>query len=207
MATRGRPREFDIDAALQTAMVFFWRHGYEGTSLAALSEATGVNMPSLYAAFGNKESLFRKAVNLYLQKQASYLPNAMKEPTLRGAVTALFDGAIELAMNPRNPDGCLLVQGALATGPAADAVRGELNAKRAMAEQCIRGRFERAIADGELPKGTDTAALARFVMTFVWGMSVQAAGGATRVQLNAIAEQVITTFPAAAKKTKRPARA
>lgn len=207
MAARGRPREFDVDAALQTALMLFWRHGYEGTSLAALSEATGVNMPSLYAAFGNKEALFRKVVDLYMQKQASYLPDAMKEPTVRGAVKALFDGAIELAMNPRHPDGCLLVQGALATGPVAGAVRGELSAKRAMAEQCIRGRLERAISDGELTKGTDTAALARYVMTFVWGMSVQAAGGATRVQLRDIAEQVLATFPAAAKKTRRPTRA
>lgn len=204
MATRGRPREFDPDVALDAALMLFWRHGYEGTSLVALSEATGVNMPSLYAAFGNKESLFRKAVDLYLQRQASYLPNAMKEPTVRGAVRALLDGAIELAMNPRHPDGCLLVQGALATGPAADTIRGELGAKRAMAEMCIRGRFQQAIGAGELPGDTDTAALARYVMTFVWGMSVQAAGGATRVQLNAIAEQVLATFPSAA--TKKPRR-
>lgn len=200
---RGRPREFDADAALEVALMLFWRHGFEGTSIAAVSEATGVNMPSLYAAFGNKEELFRKAVDRYMRQQASYLPNAIKEPTARAVVRKLLDGAIDLAMNPRHPDGCLLVQGALATGPVAQTIRGELVAKRGLAERCIRDRFVHAINAGDLPKDSDAAALARYVMTFVWGLSVQAAGGATRAQLNAVAEQVLSHWPNSSPKESR----
>src|SRR4051794_13410816 len=99
-APKGRPREFDADQALDAALMLFWRHGYEGTSLAALTEAMGINVPSLYAAFGNKEALFRKALDRYVQRPASYLPNALKEPTARRAVEQLFRGAVGMVMNP-----------------------------------------------------------------------------------------------------------
>src|SRR4051812_14757728 len=104
---KGRPRKFDVEKALDAALLLFWRHGYEGTSLAALTQAMGINMPSLYAAFGNKESLFRKAVDRYIQMPASYLPNALTEPTARRAVEKMFEGAVGMVMNPRLPDGCL----------------------------------------------------------------------------------------------------
>src|SRR5437879_5962756 len=100
---KGRPREFDTEKALDAALLLFWRHGYEGTSLAALSDSMRINMPSLYAAFGNKETLFKKVVDRYIEKPASYLPNALKEPTARAAAQMLLDGAINMAMNPRHP--------------------------------------------------------------------------------------------------------
>jgi AcrR family transcriptional regulator len=192
---KGRPREFDTDQALDTALLLFWRHGYEGTSLAALTEAMGINMPSLYAAFGNKEMLFRKVLDRYLQRPASYLPTALKEPTARGAVEKLFSGAINMVMNPRHPDGCLLVQGALASGPLAATVRKELSLRRAGAEAAVRRRLERAIAEGDLPTTVDAAKLARYIVTVLWGMSVQAAGGATRAQLHEVAEFAMKSWP------------
>src|SRR5581483_2941236 len=131
---RGRPRKFNTEKALDAALLLFWRHGYEGTSLAALTKAMGINVPSLYAAFGNKETLFKKALQRYLQKPASYLPKALEQPTARRAVEKLFRGAIDMVMHPRHPDGCLLVQGALAAGPAAAAIRKELSLRRAAAE-------------------------------------------------------------------------
>src|SRR5207244_10784430 len=100
---KGRPREFDTEKALDAALLLFWRHGYEGTSLAALTDAMGINTPSLYAAFGNKEELFRRALDRYLQKPASYLPTALQEPTARRAAEKLFRGAIAMVMNPRHP--------------------------------------------------------------------------------------------------------
>src|SRR5437763_11962127 len=96
---RGRPREFDTEKALDAALLLFWRHGYEGTSLTALTGAMGINVPSLYAAFGNKEALFRKALDRYLRKPASYLPAALEEPTARRAAERLFHGAIEMVMH------------------------------------------------------------------------------------------------------------
>src|SRR5437867_1876189 len=96
---KGRPREFDAEQALDAALLLFWRHGYEGTSLAALTDAMGINTPSLYAAFGSKEMLFRRALDRYLQKPASYLPTALKEPTARGAAEKILSGAINMVMN------------------------------------------------------------------------------------------------------------
>jgi len=192
---RGRPREFDVDAALNAALLLFWRHGYEGTSLAALSKAMGINMPSLYATFGNKEALFRKALERYLQKPASYLPNALREPTARRAADQLFRGAIDMVINAKHPDGCLLVHGALVSGPESDTVRRELSLRRAGAEAMIRKRFERAKKEGDLPRNVDTKKLSRYVATVIWGMSVQAAGGASRADLKAIAQMAMKSWP------------
>jgi AcrR family transcriptional regulator len=192
---KGRPREFDPRKALDAALMLFWRHGYEGTSLAALTDAMGINMPSLYAAFGNKEMLFRKALDAYMQRPASYLPNALREPTARGATEKLFNGAIDMVMNPKHPDGCLLVHGALATGPVAESVRQELARRRAGAEIAVRKRFQRAIAEGDLPKHADATKLARYVITVVWGLSVQAAGGYSRTQLKSVVEQAMKAWP------------
>src|ERR1041385_8743255 len=166
--TRGRPREFDADKALDAALLLFWRHGYDGTSLASLTRAMKINVPSLYSAFGNKEMLFRKVLDRYLQKPASYLPNALKEPTARRAVEKLMNGAIEMVMHPHHPDGCLLVHGALVSGQNSDAIRKELSARRALAEAAIRNRFQRAIEEGDLPRNVNAGKLARFVATVVW---------------------------------------
>jgi AcrR family transcriptional regulator len=192
---RGRPREFDCDAALDAALRLFWRHGYEGTSLAALTRAMRINGPSLYAAFGNKEALFRKVLDRYLQKPASYLPKALDAPTARQAAENLFRGAIEMVANRRRPDGCLLVQGALATGPESRSIRAELSRRRAAAEAFVRRRFQRAADDGDLPADVDPAKLARYVITVIWGMSVQASGGASRADLKQIAEIAMRSFP------------
>jgi AcrR family transcriptional regulator len=191
---RGRPREFDADKALDEALLLFWRHGYEGTSLAALTQAMGINTPSLYAAFGNKEGLFRKALDRYLQKPASYLPNALEEPTSRQVVQKLFQGAIDMVMNRRHPDGCLLVQGALASGPGCELIRKELTQRRRAAEALVRRRLERALAEGDLPARAEPTTLARYVITIVWGMSVQASGGATRAELEDIAAMAMRTW-------------
>jgi AcrR family transcriptional regulator len=192
---KGRPREFDTEQALETAMLLFWRNGYEGTSLSSLAQAMGVNMPSLYAAFGNKQALFQKALDRYLQRPASYLPQALKEPDARAAIEKLFRGAINMVVSPRHPDGCLLVQGALASGPGAEEIQALLGRRRAGAEAAIRRRLEQAVEEGDLPPGADPKRLARYFTTVLWGMSVQAAGGATRKQLQDIAQQAMLCWP------------
>lgn len=194
---KGRPREFDTEKALDAALLLFWRHGYEGTSLAALTSAMRISTPSLYAAFGSKESLFRKAVDRYVERPASYLPNALKERTARRAVQKLFRGAINLVMHPRHPDGCLLVHGALAASPACASIREQLSIRRTRAEMAVRRRFDMAVAEHDLPAGTDTRQLARFIVTILWGLSVQAAGGAKRSQLEEVAELAMQCWPKA----------
>jgi AcrR family transcriptional regulator len=191
----GRPREFDTEKALEAALLLFWRQGYEGTSLAALTASMGINMPSLYAAFGNKEMLFRKVLDRYVQKPASYLPRALQEPTARRAAEKLMSGAIDMVMHKGHPDGCLLVQGALASGPVAASVRRELNRRRLGAESAVRRRFERAVAEADLPASVDAAQLARYLITVIWGLSVQATGGATRAQLKEVAELAMRSWP------------
>ena len=192
---KGRPREFDIEKALDIALLMFWKRGYEGTSLAALTESMGINVPSLYAAFGNKEELFKKVLDRYLEKPASYVPKALTASTARDAAENLLSGAIDMVTNRSHPDGCLLVQGALASGPMTENVSAELTRRRVMAEAAVRRRFERAIAEGDLPKSVDAAKLARYMITVIWGLSVQASGGATKAQLKEVAEVALESWP------------
>jgi AcrR family transcriptional regulator len=191
----GRPRSFDIDGALDRALQVFWRKGFEGASLLELTKAMGINRPSLYAAFGDKEALFRKALDRYLDGPASYIQEALKEPTARAVVERLLRGAADLNAAPRNPGGCLMVQGALACGEAADSIRQELILLRAAGEASIRRRLQRAKSEGDLPADTDPAALARYIATVLYGMAVQAAGGASRSKLQRVVETALRTLP------------
>jgi AcrR family transcriptional regulator len=193
---RGRPREFDADRALGRALEVFWRKGYEGASLPELTRAMGINRPSLYAAFGNKETLFRKALDRYAEGPAAYVREALAEPTARAVAERLLRQTVEALTDRRNPRGCLLVQGALACGQAAESVRKELAARRAACEAGLRRRFERARAEGDLPAGADPAALAGYVMTVMHGMAVQAAGGARRAELRRVADVALRAWPA-----------
>ena len=191
----GRPRSFDIDRALDRALQVFWRKGYEGTSLSDLTKAVGVNRPSLYAAFGDKEALFRKALNRYLIGPAAYTQEALKESTARAVVERLLRGAADLNTAPRNPRGCLMVQGALACGEEGDSIRQELVACRAAGEAALRRRLQRANSEGDLPADADPADLARYIATVIYGMAVEAAGGASRDKLQGIVEMALRTLP------------
>jgi AcrR family transcriptional regulator len=191
----GRPRAFDIDKALDRALQVFWRKGYEGTSLSDLTKAMGINRPSLYAAFGNKEALFRKALDRYAEGPAAYTRKAVDEPTARAVVERLLRGVVDLLTDPCTPQGCLAVQGALACGDAADAIRQELISRRVAGEAALRQRLERAIADGDLPADANPADLARYVTTVSQGMAVQAAGGASREELQRVVEMALRAWP------------
>src|SRR5437867_8751360 len=134
----GRPRAFDTDRALDRALRVFWQKGYEGTSLSDLTRAMDINRPSLYAAFGNKAALFRKVLDRYAEGPASYVREALNEPTARAVVERLLGGAVDLLTDRRNPRGCLMVQGALACGEAAESVRRELVSRRVASEVAVR---------------------------------------------------------------------
>jgi AcrR family transcriptional regulator len=191
----GRPREFDAEKALDAALWVFWRKGYEGTSVNDLTEKMGITKPSLYAAFGNKEELFRKALDRYIEGPGSYMKRALAMPTAREVLEHLLYGAADALSDPGNPPGCLAVQGALSCGDAAETIKQELMARRSQGEEDIRTRFLRAIEEGDLPAGSNAADLARYISTVTQGMSVQASGGATHPQLRKIAEMVLRTWP------------
>ena len=193
--TAGRPRSFDADEALDRALRVFWRKGYEGTSLPDLTKAMRINRPSLYAAFGNKEDLFRKVVDRYDSGVAGYTREALERPTACEVVERLLEGAVDLLTDAQNPGGCLMVQGALAAGRAGEVARRELAGRRAAGVAALRRRFRRAIAEGDLPAGADAAVLARFVATAMQGMAVQAASGASRKELRRVGDMFLSAWP------------
>jgi AcrR family transcriptional regulator len=192
---RGRPRAFDVEEALDRALQVFWQKGYEGSSLDALTGAMGISRPSLYAAFGNKEGLFRRALERYADGPSSFAREALREPTARAVVEHLLRGAVHMHTDPKTPLGCLMVNGALASGEGADTIRRELNSRRAADEAALRRRLVRAKAEGDLPHDVDPADLARYVLTVVRGMAVQAAGGASRQQLRRVVEVALRAWP------------
>lgn len=191
----GRPRAFDIDKALDKALKVFWKKGYEGASLSDLTDAMGINRPSLYSAFGNKEALFRKAIDRYVEGPGCAMAEALKASTAREVAEKILFGAVLMLTDAKNPKGCFLVQGALACGDEGDPVRRELNRRREAGLAVLKKRFEQALNDGDLPKGTDPAGLARYVLMVNHGMAVHAAGGASREELQQAAEIAMQVFP------------
>jgi len=173
-------------------MQVFWRKGYLGTSLSDLTDAMGINRPSLYAAFGNKKSLFRKVLDRYSKGPSVYLTEALREPTARAVVERVFYGVIDLLTDPQTPTTCMWVHGALSCGD--DPLRKEFAAQRAAGLAELRTRFKRAIAEGDLPADVDADALARYVQTVNFGLTVQASTGATRKELLRIVEITLKTW-------------
>jgi AcrR family transcriptional regulator len=202
----GRPREFDSDRALDRALDVFWRQGYEGTSMSDLTKAMKINRPSLYAAFGDKETLFRRALDRYAEGPASYATEALKLPSARDAVEALLRGALYHVTDRRYPKGCLLIQGALACGKEADSVREELIARRAKGEEALRARLKKARRDGDLPAEVDPSTLAQFYITVMHGMGVQAASGASKAELERVVETAMKAWPEQVRSTKDEGR-
>lgn len=191
-----RPREFDVDKTLNTLLRVFWRKGYEGTSYTDLTVAAGVERPALYAAFGNKEALFRKVMERYYACYLDYFPRALEEATARQVVARMLHDAAELqTRHPEHP-GCLGVSGVLAGSDGAEPMRQLLIEARAGGEALLRERLERAIAEGDLPETSRPPVLAAFVMAVLHGMAVQAKAGFSRETLDAVAEQTLEVFPA-----------
>src|SRR5258708_22841488 len=173
----GRPRSFETGKALDAAMKVFWCKGYEGASLSDLTRAMGINRPSLYAAFGDKESLFRKVLDRYDSGPAAYVQEALNQPTARAVVEKLMEGAADLATASGNPRGCLFVQSALVCGDGAKAIRNDLIQRRDTGEKTVRLRLNRPQAEVDLPQDASPADLARYVVTVIRGSAVQAPSG------------------------------
>jgi AcrR family transcriptional regulator len=191
----GRPRGFDPDTALERALLVFWEQGYEGASLATLTEAMGISTTSMYATFGNKEELFRKALERYTEGPSAYVVQALDEPTALDVATAIIAGTIRTTTRPAGPHGCLGVQGALATGDAGRGARDLLVGWRDDGFSTLRDRFERAVDDGDLPPEADPALLARYLTALTYGIAVQAASGVGRGELQEMADAALRSWP------------
>jgi AcrR family transcriptional regulator len=192
---KGRPREFDVDEALTAALRVFWRRGYEGASMAELTAEMGIAKPSLYAAFGNKEELFKKALDLYEREKMAYMADALKEPTSRGMVERLLLGALEMQTSSSNPKGCLGVISAVACGPEAATIRECVIERQESIRRVVIARLEDYKKEGDLPSDIDTEALARYMTAVLQGLSVQAGAGASKPELKSLVDMAMRTWP------------
>jgi AcrR family transcriptional regulator len=182
---RGRPRGFDEQEALDRAIHVFWEHGYEGASMSELTSAMGINKPSLYNVFGSKEELFRRAVARYRDTYLAHAPAPLAQPTAYAVIESYLRASADGLTGDGHPPGCLTVQGGLACAPANRGISEFLASFRAGTEGALAQRLARAAEEGDLAPGTDTAALARFVMTLSEGLAVHAGAGASREDLHA----------------------
>jgi AcrR family transcriptional regulator len=198
----GRPRSFCTEKALDSAMQVFWRKGYEGASMVELTTAMGINSPSLYAAFGSKEGLFRQVLERYDARRQAFLESVLRAPTAREAAHRFLHGVADFVADTggKTPPGCLLLQCGSSCGD--DVIPDMVARHRAEKEAALRDRFVRAVAEGDLPAGSDPAALACYLITVSHGIAVQAAAGDGPAQLHAVADIAMASFPAA--KTREP---
>ena len=202
----GRPRSFCVDQAADRAMNVFWRKGYEGASLSDLTTAMGINAPSLYAAFGSKEGLFRAVLERYDARRKGFMEKVLGAPDAHTVARYFLEGVAEFAADTSglNPPGCLLVQ----SGSCADqAIPEEVARHRAEKEAALRVRFERAREDGDLPGSADPVTLARYLSAMANGICMQASAGATAAELQDIAHMALASWPVQAKpKLKKKSR-
>jgi AcrR family transcriptional regulator len=194
-ATKGRPREFDVDIALAAALRVFWRRGYEGASMAELTAEMGLTKPSLYGAFGNKESLFKKALDLYEKEKMAYMGIALNAETSRGVAERLLHGALEMQSSTCDPKGCLGVISSVACSQEAESIRDEVVKRQAASKHALIERFERAKAEGDLPETIDAAGLARYLTAVMQGLAVQGGSGASCPDLRNIVDTTLAVWP------------
>jgi AcrR family transcriptional regulator len=195
-AVRGRPREFCVDHALAQALRVFWEKGYEGASLTDLTEAMGITRPSLYAAFGNKESLFRKALDLYEHEKMAYIAEAMEKPTARGVAETMLRGALA-NVTGEGAHGCLRVIASVACGEEAQSIRCEVMERAKAGKVSLVARFERARDEGDLPAHIDPEGLTRVLISYLQGISVQANMGESREELEKLIDTALAIWPSA----------
>ena len=193
--TRGRPREFCPDAALAAALRVFWSKGYEGASMADLTDAMGITKPSIYAAFGNKEQLFIKALDLYEREKLDYMGKAMAEPTVRKVAEHLLRGALDNQTGQSEPKGCMGVINSMACGAEAECIREAVLERGAIAKRALIERFVRGKAEGDVPDHVDIDGLTSYLFAIIQGMAVQAGAGASRAELERLIDTSMLMWP------------
>jgi AcrR family transcriptional regulator len=190
----GRTREFDVDAALEIAAKLFWEKGYEGTSLADLTSSMGINPPSFYGAFKSKAALFRLVLQRYREQYLGFAAKALEETSAKAVAKRFLFGYAELLSSPDHPPGCLAMNSAWVAD--SDGIREELKEHREYRKATLRKRFQRAIAEGDLPAGTSAEALANYVMVVAWGMALEGQSGTSRKELRRLVQSAMNAWPA-----------
>ncbi|MBY8333693.1 MAG: TetR/AcrR family transcriptional regulator [Pseudomonadota bacterium] len=196
VASRGRPREFDTELALGAALRVFWAKGYEGASLSDLTDEMGITRPSLYAAFGNKEALFRQALDLYERDKLTYIGDAIEAPTARGVAERLLMGSVDAATTG-DCKGCMGVIASVACQSVEPSIRDDVNARAESSRRAIIARMQQAIDAGEFRVATEAEAITRYLLAIMQGISVQAQSGASREELLQVADSALLSWPSA----------
>jgi len=192
---KGRPREFDLDEALAAALHVFWQKGFEGASLSDLTEVMGITRPSLYAAFGNKETLFRKALDLYERDKLAYVEAALAAPTVRGVAERMLHGAIDMMTTGYDPNGCFGVVATVACSDYCESMKADVLARRISSTDALIARFRRGREEGDLAAHVDPEGLALHLHALMQGMAVQSGGGATREELEVLVATSLQFWP------------
>jgi AcrR family transcriptional regulator len=193
---RGRPREFDRAAALRRAMEVFWQKGFDACSMGDLNDAMSINSPSLYAAFGSKETLFRESVELYVREEGGAAFRELQaHESARDALRAMFRTSVALFTGAQAPRGCMIFLSGMSVSAAHPELREFLRKLRRNVAQAIAARLAQAKAQGELDPGADTKALASLCVTVFSGLSIEALDGVKRAALNEAIEQFLATLP------------
>jgi AcrR family transcriptional regulator len=194
MTRRGRPPKFDRAEALRAAMRLFWEQGFEGSSISELAAAMGINSPSLYAAFGSKEALFREAVALYDEIEGEATAAAMREPTARRSMEALLRNNLIAYTDPNKPRGCMIVLSASIGKTQNREIRRYVAQYRRSTISLLQERLRRGIENGDVPPSADITAISTFFVTVLHGLSIQANDGATRDELHQVADAAIAAW-------------
>lgn len=195
MAERGRPRSFDRQAALERAMEVFWERGYQAASMTDLTEAMGINSPSLYAAFGSKEALYREAVEHFAETESDDILAPLRNaPTAREAIEGYLVASARTFTRPGRPPGCMVVLSAVNAVGVGDETGRILREMRAGSVTMIEERLQRAVDEGELPASLERHAVASYYVTVQQGMSIQARDGASRTMLETIAQGAMAAW-------------
>jgi AcrR family transcriptional regulator len=187
----GRPISFDKAAALEAAMLLFWERGFEGTSMADLTQAMGLNPSSIYAAFGDKQALFSLAVKRYMDSRAQYTVKALEEPTLERVIRTLFDNTVAFLTTPGHPPTCMTLAGAMGCSVDATPARELMTEIRKQNEVAMRERLLRARKSGELSKEINVDDYTRYLSSILAGLSIQAANGSTKAELKRTAQMAL----------------
>ncbi|MER7077144.1 transcriptional regulator, TetR family [Saccharopolyspora kobensis] len=196
MPSPGRPRSFDRATALRAAMELFWERGYEATSLSDLTTAMGISSPSLYAAFGSKENLFRETIALYNSADEAVGEHSLrKHPTAREAIEAMLRDNADAYVDPGTPRGCMVVLAATNCGPDNQRVQDFLAECRRDDHRAVRARLDRAVAEGDVPEDADLEAIASFYLAVLQGLSIQARDGCSRETAHAIIDCAMSAWP------------
>jgi len=193
MPPGGRPLAFEPEAALDAAVVTFWRHGYEAAGMAELTKAMNISRPALYRAFGDKAQLFRSALERYIALNMGYVEDALAKPTAREVAEAFLTGNAKAVTVPGRPPGCLSVQAMVTDEADAFSLLAE---NRTVIQSRLADRFRRSIQEGDLPADEDAEELARFMITLTTGFAIRATDGESREELLVLARRSLVIFPA-----------